>query len=69
MLGKFGGKCQKDECNKKSKLEFSHKIPNHVNGAGRGSYYRIHDVIANPDNYNLFCKSHHLEFDREAKNK
>jgi len=67
MIKKFGGKCQKDSCSKKYVLEFAHKTSNHVNGIGRGSYYRIHDVIVNPDNYFLFCKLHHHEFDREVK--
>ena len=69
MIRKFGGKCNKDECAKKSKLEFAHKNLNHVSGAGRGSFVRIHDVIVNSDNYVLFCKPHHHEFDREARKK
>jgi hypothetical protein len=69
MIRKFGGKCQIPDCEKKYKLEFAHKIPNFINGTGRGSFIRISDVMKNPDNYYLFCKEHHLGYDKELRNK
>lgn len=74
MLELFGNKCQQcDVVNnswipplleKQVILEFAHKIGFRVKqGASRGSNKRTREVILNPEQFLLFCRTCHEEYD------
>lgn len=51
-------------CGTTERLEFAHINDTGLNGLGRGRKERYYDVINNPDDYVLLCKTCHREFDR-----
>ncbi len=61
----FGGKC--GACDMKlnrTTAQFAHLKPTQITGRGRGSWERLHDVMANPTSYALLCYHCHREFDQ-----
>lgn len=52
------------KCFRIDNLEFAHKIPNGLNGMGRGRNKRILDVLKHMDNYILLCKDCHILYDK-----
>jgi hypothetical protein len=67
LIISFGGKCSKEGCSRKRKLEFAHIKDTALNGEGRGKWSRYYDALRNPECYTLFCRKHHLEFDRKRR--
>ena len=63
LIKSFGDKCTSCGAKDMDDLEFAHYRPNHLVGLGRGSYKRIRDILANPENYILLCKSCHASMD------
>ncbi|MBA7472222.1 hypothetical protein ES707_07544 [subsurface metagenome] len=59
----LGGECTAQNCHETKDLEFAHRVPNGVNGRGRGRQERYQDVRNNPGNYMLLCPNHHHQYD------
>lgn len=64
LIEQFGGRCSRDGCRSRSRLELAHVKPTPLRGRGRGFNDRVLDVLRHPDAYVLLCRRHHLEFDR-----
>ena len=66
----FGGKCA--ACGKKldrRNAQFAHLKPTGLDGRSRGSWHRLHDVMANPTFYIIFCFGCHLDYDSGRNDK
>lgn len=53
-----GGKCETRGCNRTRNLEWAHKYPTGLSGAGRGRSNRLYDVESHPKSYRLSCREH-----------
>lgn len=59
----FGGVCQNEDCGSVLGLEFAHVKPTGLNGRGRGTPQRVHDIKRNPTHYRLLCRRCHMALD------
>jgi len=50
-------------CGGEEKLEFAHVNPTDLKGWGRGRKERYYDIVKHPDDYVLFCKGCHRDYD------
>ena len=66
LKASFGGMCSYEDCNETKDLQFAHRhgFPTDLKGNGRGQPNRLLDVVKNPMNYLLLCKTHHEMYDR-----